>query len=243
MNRFIGILFFVSLLAFSFISAKPDRIIRDSSLINVRINTSRLESFKKDKDFIYKKEITESSSLWEKFINWLRNRFNKFSPRLNSTKRIEYFWYFIYFFVAAVIIYVLLKIFKVDFTGLFSKKEKNISITYQELEENIHAVDNIEELIQEAVQHKNYRRAVRLYYLKALKQLSDKQLIEWKSDKTNSDYFYEIPSKGIRKAFTQITLIYDYIWYGDFTINDRIFKEAALQFISFNNQVEQGEKV
>ncbi|HBY68162.1 MAG TPA: DUF4129 domain-containing protein, partial [Flavobacteriaceae bacterium] len=77
---------------------------------------------------------------------------------------------------------------------------------------------NIRELIEKALQNKEYRLAVRYYYLLILKKLTDAELIDYEFDKTNTDYIAEITSDTVILPFKKATNLYDYIWYGNFTV-------------------------
>ena len=80
------------------------------------------------------------------------------------------------------------------------------------------------------VRENKYRLAVRFYYLLVLQKLSQKDIIDWQVQKTNADYVYEIKSEKLRKEFTKLTRIYDFIWYGNFDVNETDFLKAEKEF-------------
>ena len=99
-------------------------------------------------------------------------------------------------------------------------------------DEHIENID-LDKYIREALLQKDYRLAVRYMYLKALRELSLYNIIEWHYDKTNSDYFNEIENEGLKQDFKQISYLYDYIWYGEFAIDDISFNLAQQDFDRF----------
>jgi hypothetical protein len=70
--------------------------------------------------------------------------------------------------------------------------------------------------------------------LKLLKKLTDNNLIKWQIDKTNRDYSIELSNSKYTNQFNQLSLVYEYIWYGDFKLNETIYKDTINQFNSFS---------
>jgi hypothetical protein len=81
--------------------------------------------------------------------------------------------------------------------------------------------------------------AVRYYYLLLLKNLTDVNLIEYEFDKTNNDYLKEITSKAINQNFEKATLLYDYIWYGNFSVSENDFYKAQQVFKNIDLQIKE----
>ncbi len=143
-----------------------------------------------------------------------------------------------YIICGLVIIYVILKLTKTSVRGLIYGQSGNERMSFMESEENIHEL-NFDVLIKEAIDKGQYNRAIRLMYLKTLKGLTDKQLIDWRINKTNSDYIQELGGKEIAPAFRRLTLLFEYICYGDFHLSDTEFKEASTEFYSFDQQLQK----
>jgi hypothetical protein len=76
-------------------------------------------------------------------------------------------------------------------------------------------------------------------YLQALRQLADKNLIRWKINKTNDDYARELSSTSYGPGFNNITISYEYVWYGEFEIEENTFGRIRQQFQQFNREVVQ----
>lgn len=99
-------------------------------------------------------------------------------------------------------------------------------------DEDIHEV-NLEILLQQAIENKDFRLAIRYYYLSSLKTLSKKQLIDYHKDKTNSEYLFEIENSTMRTQFSYLSYVYSYVWYGEFPVNETNFKVAENKYQSF----------
>jgi hypothetical protein len=84
-------------------------------------------------------------------------------------------------------------------------------------------------LIDAALKKQDYKMAIRFGFLSTLRYLHKKNLIEWKMEKTNLDYQFELPS-GCQEPFASMTLIYERIWYGDFAANKALFNAMSHKF-------------
>jgi len=138
-------------------------------------------------------------------------------------------------FIIAVAVIILLLLLKTNIRGLFRGKSAAIAIDFSELEENIHHT-NFDELIAEAVARGDYRKAVRLHFLKLLKQLSDRGLISWQLNKTNNDYVIELSKGGYSKQFREAARLYEYTWYGDFEVSESRYANIVSTFKNFTFQ-------
>ena len=215
-------------------SPKSEALTHDSSKITVRKPLeSKMTALKKSRDYQYGIQESQVLDTWwrrllRRFFNWFGNLFTGVgNPTFWKTAA--------YVFVASVIVYVTLKLMGVNFAGLYRKKDNN-DIPYETLGENIHAID-FTESITEAITQKNYRLAIRLYYLKALKELTDREMIDWRINKTNRSYVYELNSPTLRPDFEQITLQFEYAWYGDFPVDEVQFIHIKNQFLTFSNSI------
>ena len=102
--------------------------------------------------------------------------------------------------------------------------------------ENVHNMD-FDSLIANALKNKDYRLVIRFLYLKNLKLLTDKEFIEWKPNKTNYSYQYEIENQTVRSQFMEMTLIFDYIWYGEFIPDEANFPIIYNRMESFSKTI------
>ena len=100
---------------------------------------------------------------------------------------------------------------------------------YEDVEKNIHLVD-FEKLIKETLKSGEQRLSIRYYYLWLLKKMSDKNMIEWDIEKTNSDYLYELKEPLFKSDFEYVSYLYNYIWYGEFELDEPTFEKAKSVF-------------
>ena len=101
---------------------------------------------------------------------------------------------------------------------------------------NIHEL-NFDQLIAEAIEKRYFRRAVRLFYLKSLKSMTDKNLIDWRPYKTNYDYQLELNKTPLEEPFSELTYLFNHVWYGNFELNEELFGDAKRQFLEFERLI------
>jgi len=212
----------------------------DTAAVNVRsFNADKLSAYSKQPEFQYKDPIT-GPSLWTRFWRWVWKLLSAQQNR-HQTGRLMYYVFFIlkYLFIVAglgTLAWLIIKLTGTDLFYIFNRRPASGAVDYSELLDNIHEIDFDGEIERTIAAH-NYRLAVRLLYLKSLKQLSDAGHINWEPNKTNSAYIYEITNPDERDAFKQLTRQFEYAWYGDFMIDQQAFNGIYALFQRFKKEV------
>lgn len=119
-----------------------------------------------------------------------------------------------------------------DGNFIFGKKNKKVVINEEELHENIHEI-NFPESIAQFERSGDYRSAIRYQFLFILKKLSDKKRINWNPEKTNKDYIAELKQGPLKDEFFNLSYIFDYVWYGEFNIDEQTYQKFKNQYQSF----------
>lgn len=193
------------------------------------------ERYKTD-EFVY--EIKpKPKTAWDRFLEWLRDLLDSiFGPSDNEVviEQGGINWVEIVTRVVAIIIILfVVYIIASSIAGkevfwIFKRSGKKISVN-EIMSENLTQV-NFKDLIKETKEKGDYRLATRYYYLWLLKLLTYREIIKWHPDKTNSDYLYEINNPDLRKDFEYLSYVYEYIWYGEFAIDEEAFTKAEKAF-------------
>jgi Domain of unknown function (DUF4129) len=206
--------------------AAPD----DRSNVRVRYpDSGQLRDLRTDRDYQYGHDVLPPKNPLALFLAWVWRKIGEFI----SVKSYQNVWqYVVLAAIAGVVIYLLMKAEVLGF--LFPKRAQLSQLAYENVAENIHAID-FDASIDEAVSQRNYRLAVRLLYLKTLKRLSDADLIQYKSDKTNRRYVYELANSPLQSDFEALTRQFEFIWYGDFPVDETRFGAIRQQFQAFGS--------
>jgi len=122
---------------------------------------------------------------------------------------------------------------------LFRKKTKAIDGEgHDEVEtDDIFAI-NYQKEIDKAAREKNFRLAVRLMFLRLLKNLTEKNIIHYSQGKTNLDYLMQLHPTRYYKDFFRITRNYEYSWYGEFEVNEKAYYIIRSDFDNFDRQLK-----
>ncbi len=197
-----------------------------------------IQKYKAEKEFQYGEEDSKDLGWWDRFWrsfwDWIESLFGE--RQINGSKASV--WPAVLKYVTigvciGVIIFVIFKLAGVDFKWL-AGKSKAIEVPYDESLENIHEI-SFDDEIGNTLQNGNYRLAVRLLYLQTLKRLSDKGIIDWLPNKTNLAYVKEVlKADKDYEEFVHLTNQFEYIWYGDFSVDKTAFANIQQSFQKFN---------
>lgn len=206
-----------------------------------KFNKETLEKFKKERAFDYSEKHQEN--WWVKFKSWLWELWLKFWNWLVGDYQANGFIAFLvhalpYLIITGILIFIGWLFYKLNpGATLFRSKEKP-ELFFSE-EEEIIRNKNISELMEKALADKDYRLAVRYYYLLILQKLTEAEIISYESDKTNSDYISEISSDALKIGFRKVTNLYDHIWYGNFEVTEEDFSKVQPTFTSLKKQIPE----
>lgn len=223
----------------SFAQGTNDSIIKidSSSVLTLRTFEEDISKKYTGDEFNYTFKTGESQNLLARFINWVGQGLSNIFGINISPQVLEIIEYLIYFLLVILVIYLIVKVLiNENFNSLFQKKAKTIN-DINLTEEHIEGID-ISKLLTTAIEQKDYRLAIRYQFLLTLQKLSKSDIIEWHFDKTNSDYFTEIEQPVIKKGFKKVAYLYDYIWYGEQTIDNMKYTKSVLEFESINKQIQ-----
>ena len=224
---------------------KPDKapvVQYDSTegLQPLSLDRDMLERYKGDTDYQYI-EITAEDNWWTRFKRWVSRWWNQFLRWLFGGE-VSGFWAVLvralpYLIIAGIVIFVIWLFYKWNpGTKFFTPKEKP-EVFFTEEEEIIRSKD-IKKLIAQALEQKDYRGAVRYYYLFILKELSERELIDYEFDKTNADYLQELIATQLKQGFQRVTKLYDYIWYGNFSVTESDYRKAESTFVQLEKNIQ-----
>ena len=216
----------------------------DTDLVEQQITEENIASYKEDSSFNYI-EIEANESFIDRLKQWFRNILTEIFEFIFGVGKASGILFFIFrivpYLILAFLIVMLLKFFlNVNSRTIISGKQNQATIQFTEDEHIIKSKD-ITALINDAIKQNDFRLAIRYYYLLSLKYLSEKNIISWQQQKTNEDYISEIKKGTLKKDFKAITRIYDYVWYGEFNIDELRFNTLKSSFETLNATINQSE--
>ncbi len=145
--------------------------------------------------------------------------------------------FFLWILAGAFVLFVLYKLFITGGPMRRSTAKNNTAPLAEEEEETITAESDFDRMIGEAAQQRNYRLAVRYHYLQTLHQLAQKNYVQLAADKTNYQYVRELADASKQNEFAALTLNYEYVWYGEFAIDEIQYIKIKNGFTTFNNKI------
>ena len=191
----------------------------------------KIKEYQDDSRFDYK-QVEKGLSLWDRIILWFTNLLSKI---FSGVARSGIPGIIVLIVIVLLVCLIVLKLLGLDYRTILGKKGLDTP-AIDIYTENVHEMD-FDSLIANAMKNKDYRLVVRFLYLKNLKILSDKDIIEWKTNKTNYSYQHEIKNAVIRSKFLEATLIFDYIWYGEFVLDESKFSDIYNRLTDFTKMI------
>ncbi len=220
----------------------PEIFVYDSSSVlqKVDFDRERISGFKKDKAFDYLAEI-ENDSWWTRFKRWLSLKYNQLIQWLfgdYTANRIVAALLLIlpYFLIAAIIGLIVWLFIRLNPGPSLIGNPETGTVSFNEEEEIVRSQD-ISSLIKSAISAGDYRLAVRYYYLQLLKHLNEKGIIKYEFQKTNSEYLAEINDDNYKSKVKRLMRLYDFIWYGSFSVTENDFSVAQNSLLDVENSI------
>jgi hypothetical protein len=225
---------FILFIFYSDYSYAQKRVQIDTSKIVVRsFDNKALQDFKRNKDFQYDRLVEPPKSIWERFWDWV---WWQITQIMRTKKGRTTVWSALILFGVVAIVFFVVKVMGMSKGGLFARSSGS-DLPYTSTNEDIYRIP-FDEAINNAIDNRNFRLAIRLLYLQSLKNLSDKGYIDWQINKTNNDYISEVLGKPWQSLFKKLTYNFEYSWYGEMNVPEDDFKNLQLQFQQFNSQLQ-----
>ena len=214
-----------------------------SNITPVDFNAEEISKYKEQDAFSYL-NASEEDNWWTRFKKWLDLRYRQLMEWIFGDYQANTFLSVLlrilpYIIIGAVIGFIVWLFIRLDPGKNLLTDLQEPTFSYND-EEKIVRSTNIPQLIEEALQQGNYRLAIRYHYLLLLKQLNDHGVINYESQKTNTDYLREIKRENLKQQLQKIIRIYDFSWYGGFSISEDHFLSAKQSFLQMEGLLKAG---
>lgn len=209
---------------------------RDSSYVLRSPDADFLEKYRKDENFNYDRSALTAPSLWDWIKHWILERLFRIKLSDTSSRVMDFVLYaFVILFVGMLIFWIIKHrkslIFRKGGDRLFAED----MVEYNGEQDG----DTFTRMLQKAEQERDYTLAVRISYSGLLQVLDKKQVIRWEASKTNRDYVYEIRNQEWSRAFENLSRIFDYVCYGEFSVDEEVYRNIRQSFDDFRKEVEK----
>jgi Domain of unknown function (DUF4129) len=147
------------------------------------------------------------------------------------------FRYIFWILLGGLLLYAIIRIIAENNMRFFyrSPGKKGVSAVREEQADGVE--EDLEGQLQHFLQIRDHRQAVRYLYLKSLRLLSDRGLIRLHRESTNREYLAQLGSDVHRGPFSDLTIAYEKVWYGEFPLNDGQFGRLHQYFEDFYKTV------
>lgn len=212
-----------------------DYYVHSDTLISFQVlpvSQDSISSWKKARDFAYHRNLDSLLKVAQE--KYKPVQFKPSSPgvldKMLNSKTLQIILWII---AGCFILFILYRLFLAQ--GVFQRNRSVQSDEGPDAElEQLNGESDYEQLIGLALKAGNFRLAVRYQYLRTLHSLAAREKLVLAPDKTNYQYVTEINDPASRKEFAGLTLGYEYVWYGEFEIDESVYRKLEQGFQSFN---------
>ena len=191
------------------------------------IESDSVKAVNSDKGFYYKRYMDSLLRATQFKVQKPRRRVDLSGSDFFSSIFGIIFW----ILAIGLFIYLVYRLFLSN-SSFLSRSRKNIASDIAVIEEE--NTSDPDSLLRNAIRSGNYRLAVRYLYLQSLQRLSEKKFIEINTNKTNYEYVMEVRRHKFANEFASLTLQYEYVWYGEYPVDERLFEQIQGSFTQFN---------
>ena len=96
---------------------------------------------------------------------------------------------------------------------------------------------DLTKLLQEAIDDKDALLVIRYSFMQILQLMQQRELISYRNDKTNYEYYSELKDLQLRPSFRFLSRQYEYAWYGHYQLSPATYDEYMQTFNSLKNRL------
>lgn len=195
-----------------------------------QFDKEKWEELRSKEDYFRGKRLKENKSEDKK------NKKSK-SPKTFKEVNLKVFQYLMIGVAIGILVYVLLRVFASELFLSAKKSKVKLSYNINDVENNLENAP-LKNMIAEAIAARQFKVAIRLYYLLILKELDTQKAIKWHKEKTNTQYLNEMRTNKSFNQFKLVTRLFEFVWYGNQDeISAAEFEQIEPTFKNFLNQI------
>lgn len=132
-----------------------------------------------------------------------------------------------YVLMIGLVLFIIFKL--IDNNSLFYRS-KGKSLQLNTGEEALMEEENIESRLRQAINERDFRKAVRYQFVWMLQSLDQGGWIKFHAQSTNHDYQLQLRKAPFYSDFQFLVQVYEYVWYGEFAITEQQFNSIQPKF-------------
>ncbi|GJM61887.1 hypothetical protein [Persicobacter diffluens] len=129
--------------------------------------------------------------------------------------------------------------YKRDWLSLSRKegtKKRRKSIVPQQLQIDD---EDLEYLLRKAVEQEDFKSATRYLYIKSLKMLSLRAVIDFQQWEIHSQIAKQIPQLDLKQSFNDLGYFFQYVCYGDYEADRNTYQTALEVYVEFERKLKK----
>ena len=138
-----------------------------------------------------------------------------------------------YIFLAIFIVGLIVLIYFLFINAPKKGKQVGEPIMLDEVNPTEIPLTELQKLLQEALTKKDYRGAIRIYFIFIVRDLAEKKWIRWEKEKTNFHYLREMAGRPEYDDFNKSVSYFEIIWYGKRELDENKFQQIKPNFTKF----------
>ncbi len=200
-----------------------------------KINPLQLQQLTSDKAFGYKNDIEAMPVVPKPEENF--KPLEEFLKVLGSIFGSGVWTVLLWIIIIATVGYMIYIVALNKNNFMFARKKKSIASADDTGDNEDFALTDWEHLTQQAVCNNDLRMATRYRYMWLLQLLQEKQLIQYREDKTNFEYYSELSASQIKQPFKKLSRQYEFAFYGNYVPTTTAYNDYAATFNTVKQQL------
>lgn len=217
---------------------------RDTTIYRIRnFDETQLQELRKSERYQYEEEEIkrEAPGFWELLKDWIAELLKEYGYE-HDPEHVEWFSQaFVWTLVGIALIIALVFLARNRQFGQFFHRRDQILDEAVEFLSYTGSNSNLEEELAQAERNQNYSLALRLLYIRCLRILEDAMLINYKKDKTNSEYLEELRMKLQYPYVEHLTYWFERVHYGEYQIDEAHYEECKALFTQMRQTLKGGK--
>ncbi|RYF99313.1 MAG: DUF4129 domain-containing protein [Chitinophagaceae bacterium] len=195
------------------------------------VSPSAVAALKKKKEFEYandpaywqEEKAEYSESFLDKFFRFFQNK---------AVRN------FLFVLLILFVVYVIVRLVISNNLLVFNRRSAKRSASELIDSDTQLNAESIDDRLRKALADKDQRGAVRYLYLKTLQLLDRKGWIVYHPETTNHAYRSQVNRFAKGREFEFLCSVYEYVWYGEFEMNEQQFDKVLHNFTHFQNSLK-----